>query len=744
MTYHRCFMEARTHGVAVCAGLFVAWTLMPNIGLAQQDTTPQAENAGALQEIVVTATRREERIQDVPLTVSAFSPESLTANRIQSTQDLQFVAPTLVYNQLGGYAQPFLRGIGTDISSPDEDATVATYIDGAFVADSQSTIEQLLGVERVEVLEGPQGTLFGRNSVAGAINITTLTPQHQFQAEGSLTQGNYGDSEGTAHVSGGLTDNFAIGVYAAATHSSSIYDRDFVASEPHRNKNTGVRVKAVWDVTQDFKLTGSVEYTYAQSPDTSAFRQGQPNSYGFAVFGAPVVIAPWTVQNDYPFRNENHGFNTTLREEWHLGPVDVLGITNYRQNRIFTENDLDATSASVLGSYAYEFNRQYSQELQILSPKGNALEYIAGLYYYHQNGGEVPTVSQSPFAFLPATNSFTTAGVVTNSYAGFGQLTYSPVEKLRLTVGGRYTDETKTLYNGSFGLSTAPGIQDPQCCLVAPPTVYPNQSKTWSQFTPKAGVDYRIGGTLLYATFSEGFQSGVFNVTSPSAPPVNPEKLKAYEIGSKSDLWDNRLRANFSAYYYDFTNIQVQIDISGNNSQGAETEFLNAAAAKAYGLEGSVQMALTPEFQLSARGAWQHSEYTRFPGFPAMIASTVGFATVPTNVAGNELERAPKWVGSGSADYHTDLAGGQVKANLGLYYNGGFNWDPSNLHKELPYALLNGAVGYTFPKSEWTLTAWAKNITNRYYSVMYFPIVFGSLISDGMPRTYGATVSFKY
>jgi iron complex outermembrane receptor protein len=113
-------------------------------------------------------------------------------------------------------------------------------------------------------------------------------------------------------------------------------------------------------------------------------------------------------------------------------------------------------------------------------------------------------------------------------------------------------------------------------------------------------------------------------------------------------------------------------------------------------------------------------------------------------VAGNELERAPKWVGSGSADYHTDLAGGQVKANLGLYYNGGFNWDPSNLHKELPYALLNGAVGYTFPKSQWTLTAWAKNITNRYYSVMYFPIVFGSLISDGMPRTYGATVSFKY
>jgi iron complex outermembrane recepter protein len=718
---------------------------------AQEPTaarTAAAGEGGGLAEIVVTAQKREERLQDVPITVSAFTPESLTNNRIATTQDLQFLAPALLYNQLGGYAQPFLRGIGSDISSPDSDATVGTYIDGAFVADSQSTIESLLGVERVEVLEGPQGTLFGRNTLAGAVSITTLTPKHQFEAAGSVTLGNYADKEVTARISGGVTDNLAVGLYAALTRSNTIYDRQFIAGEPQHNDGRGVRLKAVYDPLPGMKLTGSVEYTTNDSPDVSGFRQGQVNSYGFGLFGAPVLIAPWTIQNDYAFRNSNRSFNTTLREEFDLGgDFQVVGISNYRNNRIFTSNDLDATSADVLGSYALQFNRTYSQELQLVSPKTDRFEYIAGLYFFHQNGGEVPTVSQSPFAFLPATTSFTTAAVVTNSYAGFGQLTFKATDDLRLTLGGRYSHEFKRIYNGSFGLSTSPATVDPHCCLIAPVTLIPDQSKTWGQFTPKVGVDYRMGGTLLYATYSEGFQSGVFNVTAPRDAPVNPEKLKAFEIGAKSDLLNNRLRANVAAYYYDFKDIQVQIDISGNNNQGAETVFLNAAAAKAYGLETSLEMAVAPELTVSGQASWQHSKYTRFDGFPAQIANTppaLGYATVPVDVAGNQLERAPKWTASLSEDYHRSLMGGEVKENFGVYYNGGFQWDPSGLHPQKAYALLNGSLGYEFPGHQWTLSAWAKNIANKYYADMYFPIVFGVLTSDGMPRTFGATVAFKY
>jgi iron complex outermembrane receptor protein len=727
-----------THSLVVSPLIF-AVVAFPAVSRAQGTAASQSatsSQSGGLEEIVVTAQKREEKIQDVPIVINAISAKAIEANHLQNTRDLQFLAPTLVYNELGGFAQPFLRGIGTDISSPDEDPSVATYIDGVFVADSQSTIQTLLGVERVEVLSGPQGTLYGRNALGGAINITTLTPKQDLEAHASLSGGNLGTFEGTARVSGGVTDDLALGLYLAGTRRDSIYSRPTVATQPDGVDNFGIRLKGVLDLSSAVRLTGTVDYLEAHSEDASAFRQGQTNAYGFVEFGAPLDVGPYRLQNDYPDKNVVRQFSTTLREEVDLDTLQILGISNYRQSQVFTQNDLDATSAPLYGSYADLRNRQYSQELQVISPKGEALEYIAGVYYFHQDGGEIPTVNVSDFLFLPAHGSLTNAQVKTESYAAFGQTTYSPIEDLRITLGARYTYETKRIYDGSFRLINANGGD------FGPQTVYPDQAKTWEAFTPKVGVDYRIGGTLLYATYSAGFQSGAYNVVSPTDAPVNPEKLKSYEIGAKSDFLDGRLRLNLDAYYYDFSNLQVQIVTTGT---GGLSEYKNAATAEAYGVEAYAQAALTPELHVTGQVAWEQTKYTKFVGYPVQVLAAVGNATVPSDVSGNPLQRAPKWVGSFALDYDTDISwGGELKADLSLYYNGGFPWDASNLYRQGSYALLNSAIGYTFPDDHWTVTLWGDNLTDENYQVARLPIVFGTLVTDGMPRTFGATVTFDF
>jgi outer membrane receptor protein involved in Fe transport len=728
--------------VCILAGI-----ALPEIGRAQQarvavaDTEPGQQNGSGLEEIVVTAQRREQNLQDVPIKVTAVTAEMLETTRTVTTQDLQFLAPSLVYNQVGGFAQPSLRGVGSDFTSPDVDEAVAMYIDGAFVADSQSTIQNLLGVERVEVLAGPQGTLFGRNALAGAISITTLTPQQEFQEHASVTRGNYNDLETTAQISGGVTSDLAVGLYAATTRSDSIYYRPFVSGQPDHNDEDGVRLKAVYTPIDKVKLTGSIEYTEHDSLDLTAFRQGQVNSLGSAL-GAPVVVGPYQLNNDYPDKNTNRGLAATLKEEVDLNAVQVVGISNYRSNRSFTQNDLDATSAPIFGGYAYGTNRQVSQELQVLSPKGQAIEWITGLYYYRQVGGQVPDVNQS--TDIPPANTSTTGMVRTESYAGFGQATYSPVENLRITLGGRYTDETKTIYLATLQLAPVDGV-------LPPALLFPDQSKTWEQFTPKFEIDYRIGQTLLYASFDEGFQSGAFNTLAPNDAPANPEKLKSYSIGSKSDVFDGRLRVNVDAYYYNFTDLQVSIDTAGTGS-GENEKFVNAANAQAYGLEASAQAAVTSNFRLNAQVAWERTKYTQFENYPAEVPSpTGGYATVDTNVTGNPLPRAPKWVGTLAADYHTEVSwGGEMKANLGWYYNGGFAWDSSNYFRQSAYELLNGSLAYTLPSARpsasgrWTVAAWAKNIANRNYQDAVYPIAFGLLTQDGIPRTYGVTLSYNY
>jgi iron complex outermembrane receptor protein len=699
-----------------------------------------------LGEIVVTAEKREERLQDVPIPVDAFTGTTLAVARVETTQDLKFLVPSLQYTNAAAYATPYLRGIGTDLTQPNSDPSVATYIDGAFVASNLGTIMNLLGVERVEVLEGPQGTLFGRNAVAGAISIITLTPTATPEATVTVGAGNYAEKEVSGHVSGAIADNLFAGVYIGASISNPYIDD---VGPPVKEDGThldndsqwGVRLKFVYEPVEGAKLTLSAEHTRADEVDNTYWRQIQNNALGYAL-GAPVVNQRYVVSEDFGDAYRVFQDAVTLREEFDLPFAKLLGISNYRQTESDLFFDYDATAApGVALSVNPQYVRQLSQEFQLLSLDSSWVKWVGGLFLYRENAGFDPTGITAPILFPagglpPVSEVFSSAK--TTSVAPFGQVTIPLVDRLNLTLGARYTHEKKDAMAQTQLADELHGV---------PVTTidYPDVSHTWSEFTPKAGLDYKIADTLLYASYSKGFNAGVYNLASPATiGPVNPEILTAYEIGSKSDFMGGRVRFNTSAYYYDFSNIQVQVN---RQSAGSSAVLANAAAAQAYGLETEFSALVTTDFTVRADIDWEHARYTTFLNYASYTATPAGNVPTPVNASGNQMQRAPEWVGTLGAEYRIHLPGGATTAaKLNWFYTSSFYWDPSNnpLSRESAYSTLDANLTYMASSGHWDLGLWGKNLTDTYYHNGLIFNEFGTIVNDAPPRTFGITATYRY
>jgi iron complex outermembrane receptor protein len=690
-----------------------------------------------LETIVVTAEKRQEDAQKVPIAITALGSNDLAAQRIITTQDLQFAVPGLVYNNLAEFAEPFLRGIGTDITGPNADPSVATYVDGVFSASSSGTIFNLLGIERVEVLEGPQGTLYGRNAVGGAINIYTLTPTQKTDAAASATFGDYADKEFSAHLSGGVTDNLAIGVYVAGTERNSYlhnFDATLPPGEPNYDSSWGVRLKAVYTPNTWLTLTGSAEHLQTRDFDDVGEGQLQTNAVGYA-YGAPAHIGNYFISEDYGDYLKTLQSNAALREEVDLDALRIVGISGYRNLRETAPVDIDATAAAVIGATGQPLvSREWSQELQVLSADKSLIQWIAGAYIFSEHGGYDPEVENSAFLFPGFQNINLTSNVTTDSYALFGQTSFPLafiVHGLRLTLGGRYTIDHKRLLASEF-FANAANIP------VAPSVVFPASSKTWDKFTPKVTVDYSFDRTLLYGTYSKGFKSGVYNIAAPGTPgPVNPETLTDYEIGSKSDLLNSRLRVNTSAYYYDFKDIQVEIV---NPTAAGTTILQNAASATAYGGELGIDAVVTDNLVLGSGVAYEHSRYDRYDNFAGFEPAAVGNTQVAVDASGNEMQRAPNWVISTKGDYTQPLSSGDsLKVHVGWYYNGGYFWDAGNQLKQRPYNLVDASLSYVVQSQGFSVKLWGKNLTNQFYYTSELMTAFGTGAQYAAPRMVGVT-----
>lgn len=707
-------------------------------------TTSSAANdtSNVLMEIIVTAQKRSENVQNVPIAITAIGSEALSQAGIDDTRTLQLAVPALNYASDSGFAQPFLRGIGSDINVPGAEPSVATFIDGVYVAQQQGQIVDLLGTDRVEVLAGPQGTLYGRNASGGAINVYTLTPSQTPEAAAALTYGNFNQAQISGHASGGLTNSLSAGLYLAGTRRDSIYDFKPTTAPGQLTHETsyGIRLKAVWQPLDGFKLTGSIDRTSDNTGD-NANRNIQSDALGITL-GATPLIQRYTISSDVEQYVKSVATTAILREEADVGFAQLVGVSGYRNLLSQVQNDLDATDAPVVYLGSPIQSRQVSQEIQLVSKPSSPIEWIAGVYYFHEHGGFLPIYVTSPILFQPA--PFTTSNLYapekSDSYAGFAQAT-APLsflaDGLRLTVGGRYTRDKKYKLEDTETFSAGNA-------QVGPALTFPGASTSWSKFTPKVTLDYKHDEILYYLTYSEGYKSGAFNNSIASDNTyVQPETLKDVEVGIKSDLFDRRLRLNFAAYRYDLKNLQVQVLDPTN---GVSAVLRNAASATAFGAEFTAAALVANRLTLNLSTALEHSRYDSFPNAPYYVISP--FANTETlghAASGDDLQRAPRFVMTAGPSYQFPMPNGShFDLDGSVYHNGGFNWDPSGQVHEPAYTLVNSGLGYTSADARWTGRLWVTNLTDKYYRSFAQITAFGTFANDAPPRMYGATVTWHW
>ncbi|NWK97441.1 hypothetical protein DM806_17560 [Sphingobium lactosutens] len=711
----------------------LALASMPSYGWAQE---ADAQDTG-IGDIVVTAQRRAERTQDVPISISAVSEATLDRQHIKAPMDLQIAVPALTYNQLVGFAQPFLRGIGTDITQPNAAPSVATYVDGVYIADPQGVMSTQLAVERVEVLVGPQAALYGRNALGGAISYVTLTPGQEVKGKLELGYGNYDRKEASGYLSGPLTDRLSVGIYATFLDRDTYIDfepKPRASSEPDSVRQWGARLKVVWEASDAIKLTASADITGSHSPEFNAYRQTQPTALGY-ILGAPGAIPPrYSINTDFPSFTRMRGHSATVKEEIDLGFADLVGISAYRYGRVLGSADYDATQAPLFAfGNAVNRARQSSQELQIQSKPGSAISWLAGGLYFHERSGQYDFRAVS-LLFAPADQIQFIGRVRSNSYALFGQVTFPLADGLNLTAGGRYTHDEKS-FDGAQNILSGP---------IAIPVPVPSLKRNWNNFSPKAVLDYKFGNTMLYASYSRGYKVAAYNLNVPTSPgPVNPETMDAFEIGNKSDFLGGTLRFNSSLFYYKVHDLQVQ---TVQPSSSGATVLQNAKSATVKGAEASLTLAPVHDLVLNASAVYLDTEYGSFGagGYGAIVPGPAGNAIIYIDPRGNRLQRAPKFTVALGADYtHEFSDSSKVEASIKARHTGRYFWDPSNLFAQKSYWTVNGSISYTLPSTPLKATLWATNLTNQYYNTLLNPNSFGVNVFDAEPRMYGVSLSWS-
>lgn len=727
--------------------LSLASAALPTMALAQAAPPAAASNGTTgLQDIVVTAQKRAEKLSTVPISVSVLSNEDMFKKGITSTKDLEFTTPSLVTNELASFSQIYLRGVGTDLQSPGAEGGVASYIDGVYAPFTSSELTGLLGIERTEVLYGPQGTLYGRNAVGGAINTITLTPGQTWHDMLSASYGNYNAMQANGYVSGPVSDTLAIGVYGAISRRHTFLH--YLPSVPdgtarHENEAAG-RIKAVWTPNDDWKIIGTVEYARIRGVEAQAFRQLVPTAPGYLLNPDLPPIKFGDITGDYPTYEHVKSFRSVLEIDKDFGWSNLVSLSAYQAASTHGSLDVDGTSTPLVGSRQNTPHmRDYSQELRLQSRNGAKISWVAGLYYAHNVNGYDPDVTVLETYASPISPTYFENNVITriqgDSYAAFGQVTVPIVTNVSLTAGLRYsTDKKKAYDNAVFG-------QNPETGAISGYTTFPDDRHSWHAWTPKATLTYKVPGFLAYVTYSKGYKSGQYPPANPASiatdGPVNPEKLTDIEGGIKASI-GNRFNININAFHYDYKDLQVYFV---RLIDGVLTPTLqNAAKAEIYGGDVSINALLFRGFTVGGSVAYNHSEYTSFPNFGGTVQVPGGGVAQVVNATGNPVQRDPKWTTSFNAAYdHKFDDGSDMFATVLWSHNSGFSWDPSNFYRQKPYDVVNATIGYTLPGNKITISGWAKNLNDAHYERIEFPYALGLFGTDATPRTYGLTVTFK-
>ncbi|CAN7633917.1 TonB-dependent receptor [Phenylobacterium sp. LjRoot225] len=761
------------------AVLVALGTLMPVSAYAQA----KDEGASQVSEVIVTAQRRSEASRDVPITITTLNQSQLAVANANQLSDITKLTPSLRFDSAGTFVQPTIRGVGTAVSTSGGGPNVGIYVDGFFQSNSQVADFQLLKVRNIQVLKGPQGTLFGRNTTGGAILVTTADPDSDPAGELKASYARFNTVTLQGYGTTGVGDKVAVDIEGVYRKGDS-FKTNIVNDDHHVGKfeNWSIRTGAKVQFTDS--VSGLLRYTHSETDDptlqlSNAYldRSGQAGFFskvsaaGQAFYGksssagvpliyfyAPTIPGSYTIDpnkiasgDKLVFTNKSDTLQATIKAD--LGFADLTSYTQYREDRSDNNGDLDATALPFFFIDIDIDNKTLSQEFLLNSKAGTALQWTAGVnYFQNKDIWDIGAAFGAP-PFLP----FGGSGTTTKSYAAFVDATYQLSEKWYFTAGGRYSHDlvTEAYFRTNFTTTAYEGPDgNPVSTAGLPPeTVIPVKRLKNNSFTPRAVIRYKPNeNSSLYASFTRGYKAGILNVGGLSQVPVEPEKINAYEVGYKYS--DSSFSFDLASYYYDYKNLQV------SSYQNGAAMITNAATSEIYGVEGQFRYRVTADFNVNGGAAWTHARYKSFRNAPYysycdpvavapsdMVCGAIGpgsLTQTTTDASGLKMQRSPSFTGNVGANYGLDLAGGRLTLSGNLYYSSSLFFDPSEQFKQKAYEILSLRAQWVDPSDRYTVAVFGDNVTNKRYQsqVLFNTLGIGSVW--GSPATYGVELGAKF
>ena len=786
----------------------LAGALFAGAAANAQDAAPSGPVAAAappaddgIADIVVTAQKREDRVQSIPVAVTALDQSTLASATITNLRDIAARVPSLVVDSVGAgpsAAAISIRGISFEDIEKSFDPAVGVVVDGVFIGTNTGQLLDSFDLERLEVLRGPQGTLFGRNTIAGVINVTRTRPTEDFGARGSFSYANYNTKRGRLVVNSGTLGGIV------ALKAFGFYDNtDGYYHNVTKNKREGQYetltggISALITPSDNIKVLLTYEHERERGETIVASLSETGKDLICIAPGAPGFATPqecnrgglpnhglYTTFSEIPTPVRNDTDAVTANIDVDLGGgFSLASVTGWRRNKESVTQDFDATSAQFFETLRQQKYHQISQELRIVGDITDSLNLLVGGYYFDSNYkldqrttlGAV-LAGGSPAELRQYVDHSTT------SYAGFADARYKLTSRLTLGAGIRYTHDKKEIFNnygriGALVRLSQPGF-DGKSCVEVTGLLFPgvpaygaandcSGSKGFNKFTYRGNVDYQITPSkLLYVSYSKGFRSGGFNGRASSATtlgPYEPETVDAYEAGLKADWLDRHLRTNIAVYHTKYNNKQEEIvqPSPPGSSSPQETVVKNASSARINGVE--IEAIAQPSRNLSFRGSFSYTDAKFDSFFNDVVGLTPGSApdNIPDDVSTLTLRRAPKFQWSAGFDYTREIGNGTLDVSSTLRVQSKYQTcitvgkpvtpgqvandprcetdDREDLQAEIAYTMPVG------PLKDVRFAIFGRNLTDNRGLAATLPVA--GLFTFGTakpPRTYGGEISFKF
>lgn len=734
---------------------------------------PTDGDSGALTEITVTAQRRSESLQSVPVAVSAFDPATLDAHQVLTLRDVSNVVPNLwmeTNTGLSSGSRAALRGVGEDESFFTSDPPVGIYIDDVYIPRQTGALFDLYDVERIEVLRGPQGTLYGRNTSAGAIKLVSVRPSQERRFMAELTGGDYGRFDARASLSGGLSEHVS-GQLAALSRQRDGYDRNLVDGSRVNDQDIfSWRTALRYQPSETLDIL--ISYDQSRERSTPGYATG-------VLLQPPGGLGPWDPDQQYDGDTDVHTLRSDLLDPqndldqrggsvnigWQVGSVTLRSITAWRglDNTLLLDADGQDTCFGLalpcLHLYQNQSQDQFSQELQLQGTAlSDRLNYILGAYYFSEsNWQRTENIILAPFG----SNPYSDTSLDTDSVAFFGSATWAVTPRLNLTAGLRWTEDSKDFRSAAFAASGAAQ----QVCVSADRTqVYAGGACTagspagavtdrlareidqsWSKVTPRAAADFRLtADAMVYASISKGFKSGAFDGRESSIAlytlqPIAPESTLTYEVGGKAEWLERRLRTNIALFINEIDDLQ---GTGTNLATGTFTRF-SVGDAETRGAEIEITAKPVAPLTLTAAVGLLDTKYTKINFDQVADCGAVG-----TGTADLQLKFSPKVSAFLSAAYRVPMTGLGGALEIGgdwthksSYFHSSCNPVPS---KEDGYDLFNAQIAFETDDARWRIAAAVRNLGDEEYSTgqFFIPGLGFDAIYFNPPRNWSITARY--